>query len=184
MEKNYWEHSHKWFLCPNYSAFSISHPSEDTSHIQGEGECLWPSVILLTRAFNWDTFLHPTLGVTFRYVICSWVTGKLCLTSAEMCKCLIRFNNYLLERQFCRKISVTEKWKGHKKKPTLQLNHRCPCWINSPVQKYFYKHINNECYIVKNTWMGYITKRLSSSPWNQTQTVFSDFSSIQSEFIC
>lgn len=115
MEKNYWEHSHKWFLCPNYSAFSISHPSEDTSHVQGEGECLWPSVILLTRAFNWDTFLHPTLGVTFRYVICSWVTGKLCLTSAEMCKCLIRFNNYLLERQFCRKIPVTEKWKEHKK---------------------------------------------------------------------
>lgn len=29
---------------------------------------------------------------------CSWVTGKLCLTSVEMCKSLIRFNDYLLER--------------------------------------------------------------------------------------
>lgn len=152
------------------------------SHTRGRRECLWPSVILLTRAFNWDTFLHPTLGVALRYVICSRVTGKLCLTSAEMCKCLIRFNNYLLEGQFHKKISLTEKWKGLKEKKHCN-------WIITVLaelihlSRNIFINMNNECCILKNTWMGYTTKRLSSSPWNQTQTVFSNLSSIQPEFI-
>lgn len=92
--------------------------------------------------------MHLALDVTLSYVICSWVTGKLCLTSAEMCKCIIKCNHYLLEGQFHKKISATENQKGHKE-TTLQLYHHWPCWINLPVQKYFYKYINNECYIVK-----------------------------------
>jgi len=44
-----------------------------------------------------------------------------------MSKCLIKFNNYLLEGQFHKKISVTEKQKGHNE-TTLQLYHHRPCW--------------------------------------------------------